>query len=195
MIHSSTRVQCLDINTGEPLYGTIEQIFQKYSHLIEEVSMNGYCNNILKINFDNRNFKITDLFGWTDVITIYRIMDYYQWSNINLDNNDIIVSSNELIPIYNKDKNKIGFHGEVKYNYILTNPAKIKNGYIRVNNGEDDQGNPIEFLIPKKINNSDEYIKSNGYMIITKSRFYNGNNIHLFGSNQVTMEEMSNWYK
>ena len=51
--------------------------------------MNGYCNNILKINFDNRNFKITDLFGWTDVITIYRIMDYYQWSNINLDNNAI----------------------------------------------------------------------------------------------------------
>jgi len=60
--------------------------------------------------------------------------------------------------------------------------------------GETFDGNPIEFARQEIINTfegNDNY----GYEIITKSRFFNANDIHMFGSDHILTDEAVKWYK
>jgi len=69
MIHPNTHIQYLDYLTGEPGYTTVNDLYQKYYHKSITVK------NVTSIYFDEGHIKITDLFGWTDVISITKVID------------------------------------------------------------------------------------------------------------------------
>lgn len=201
MIHPDTQIQYLDIKDGEPRYKSINEFYQEYAH---KSILKMDTNNIQEFMIDfslNPHVKITDLFGWTDVLEIRKLVYRHplriNWVDVLVANKQLITCNRELLPVYGIDKNRIGFHGEVKYQYTLTTPTKISDGYLRVHNGEDGDGNSLEFAVPQIIDpgNSGAIDASYGYEIITKSRFYNGNDIHLFGYDYINFEEVLNWYK
>ena len=199
MIHPDTQVQYIDMRDGEPRYKSINEFYQEYCHkAILKMDTNNVQESIIDFSL-NPHVKITDLFGWTDVLEIKRFTIRYpltiNWINILVKDKKLITCNRELLPVYDINDNKIGFHGEVKYKYTLTSPVKLSSGYLRTNNCEDENGNQVEFIIPEIVDLGNYNIdySINGYEIITRSGFYNGNNIHLFGSDYI--REPSNCYK
>lgn len=193
MIHPNTQIQYLDIKVGEPRYNTVNDLYREYSH-----KANMLTDDCSVINFSsNSNVKITDLFGWTDIIQIKRIKsDNITWNNINVANKQILLSNDELIPFYDINKTTIGFHGEVKYEYILKHLIKSDRSkdFLRIRNGENELGENIEFS-PINIYSMSNDKTNYGYQLITRSRFFNGNDIHLFGCDAVLLNEYKKWYK
>lgn len=191
MVHPLTQVQYIDIKNGQPRYKNINELYQEYSYKVTNIS-----NNISEIDFTNENVKITELFGWTQLLNIRKIIydNPINWVEIKAANKFIDVSYDELIPIYKIDDSIIGFHGEVKYKYNLKHYHEIINDdYIRIYRGKDNNNQFIEFTLPE-INNTSSNI-SYGYEIITKSRFFNGNDIHLYSSDIFITENNSKSYK
>ena len=201
MIHPNTAIQYLDIKVGEPRYKTINDLYKEYSHK-PELLITGKDYRSTDINFIGDNINITELFGWTKLLGIRRI-EYtdpkspVKWYKIKAGNKEVIVSQDELIPFYDISNHTLGFHGEVKYEYVLKQILKSTNqDHIRLHNGEDDKGNIIEFDTRKII--SVPLIENNfnyGYEINTRSKFFNGNDIHLYGSNELDIKELKKWYK
>ena len=69
MIHPNTQIQYIDIKLGEPKYNTVNDLYREYAH--KAIMLTDNCSII---DFSsNSNVKITDLFGWTDIIQIKRI--------------------------------------------------------------------------------------------------------------------------
>jgi hypothetical protein len=207
MIHPDTRVQYLDIKDGEPRYKTIEKLYQEYTHKSKIIIKDNECE-ISEINFANDpHVKITDLFGWTDIIKIRKTIinaDYYIWNDIRLCNNNVILNKHvivdydELIPCYDINQHRVGFHGEVKYKYTLKSPTKMTKGdYLRIRNCEDENEEQIEFASCHDLVAIGDHQSggTTGFSIVTKSRFFNGNDIHLFASDEITIDEISKWYK
>ena len=187
MIYPDTQVQYLDLNDGGIRYKSVEKFYQEYVHM-QSLILEFPGKTISTISFKNKgNIRITDLFGWTYVLEIRKIIfndpSSIDWIDILVANKQLMVSDKELLPIYNINDSSIGFHGEVKYKYNLMNPLNITNGYLRIHNGEDEEGSPSEFAIPQIIDtkNSKSINVNCGYQIITQSGFYNGNDIHLYG--------------
>lgn len=199
MIHPSTQIQYLDIKVGEPRYKTINDLYQEYCHkAIDVISNKEY--KVGEIDFsETADVKITELFGWTDIIMLRKcqyLSSDINWINIIAANKNVLVSDKSLIPFYEVDNTTRGFHGEVKHKYILKNPTKsVKGDYLRLHGGEDEKGNSIEFTNKILINPHHGYNVSYGYEIITKSRFVNGNDIHLLACDSISIEEASSWYK
>lgn len=193
MIHPNTQIQYIDIKLGEPKYNTVNDLYREYAH-----KANMLTDNCSIIDFgSNYNVKVIDLFGWTDIIQIKRIKsDAIVWNNINVANKQILLSDDELIPFYDIDETTRGFHGEVKYKYILKHLIKSDKSkdFIRIRKGEDEFNNDIEFS-PIRIHSVSNDKTNYGYQLITKSRFFNGNDIHLFGEDTVLLNEFSKWYK
>lgn len=184
MIHPSTQIQYLDIKTGEAKYKSVEEFYQEYCHKAT-VAWKSKVFDISLIDFSKDDLlKITDSFGWTDILSIAKIPFMHEidsWYKIDGGDKSILVSSCEYVPTYNIRCPKIGFHGEVKYNYTLKTPNEIKaDDYLRLYRGKDNNGSIIEFadsITSKPIDDKYDY----GFSIMTKSRFFNANRIHMFG--------------
>lgn len=203
MIHPDTQVQYLDIKVGEPRYRSIKELFQEYAYFATKDLEYKDGSSISSIDFRDLNVKITDLYGWTDLIQVSKIrignngMDY-KWFDLLTANKQIMVTKDELVPCYQVEDVHTGFHGEVKIRYVLKNPRMIRaTDSLRIHNGEKPDGIPSEFntvevieLIPSKSINPEF-----GYFIKTRSKFYNGNDIHLYGSDEIDMDEITKWYK
>ena len=200
MIHPDTQVHCLDLFIENSIRGSINDIFQKYYHKAV-IKDNGKIK-VAEIDFtQDPLIKITDLFGWTDVIKIQKVPFNYEsdrWIDVLVANKQLMVTDNTLIPFYRINDSKRGFHGEVKYSYTLRYPLKSKPGdYLRLRNGINPDGSETEFAIPELIsfNKSDYDHMAYGFRIITKSRFYNANDIHLFGGEYINEEELDKRFK
>ena len=201
MIHPNTQIQYLDIKIGEPRYKTINDLYQEYSHNAEEILSHKHLK-ITEINFgENDNVKITDLFGWTNVLSLRKVQSvgyHIRWNILAAANKKVLLTESELVPFYDINKHTIGFHGEIKYEYILKQLSKsLDTDYIRLHNGEDTDESVIEFA-PRQIIQTDksEVNRINyGYELVTRSGFFNGNDIHLFSSDNISIDEVSKWYK
>lgn len=181
MIHPETSIQYIDIKTGEPKYKSINDLYQEYAH--KAITSDNGSREISDISFENENILITDLFGWTKLISLTRIKyldSIPTWRKISSYDKHVIVSDDELIPFYDINDTIIGFHGEVKYKYDLKSINEIDlHEYIRNKGIIDEFGNRKEFSIPDAEFINDLDIRY-GYEIITKSEFVNANKFHLW---------------
>lgn len=175
MIHGSSIVKCIDINHQAIYNDSVSKLFQSYIERVVK-EKDGLIEAIYFTEMDN--VKITDWTGWTNIICIKKISPANQWSRITSSNKCIIVESDSLIPIYHSDDNISGFHGEIKYSYTLMKADMITpmKCMMRIVNDE----NPFQEVIEATCT-----APGAGYEIYTRSKFYNANGFHLFGSDNI----------
>lgn len=185
MINGENKIHILDIDRNENIHDTIDQVFKRYIHKAT-ISESGQI-----ISFKDDNVKISDWTGWTQLLSIKRIKTNPDWYKIEMikSENEIIIDTNHLLPIYNSFITKIGFHGEVKYKYTLLPANELSSlyeRYIRMRGLEDTDGRIIQFDQIKSVSNVDSILNENyGYIIETKSKFFNCNYYHLSTETEV----------
>lgn len=178
MIHPSVRVQWMDVKLGKVVLNEISKVFQIYSHRAIMTS------DVLEVSFDHKTeiIKITDMFGWTEVKGIRMIGNPNGWVTLGASKHILKLSRDTIIPIYQPNAQYAGFHGETKYPFVGKKLSEVEQGdMVRIRRGTNDLGEEIEFA---PILFSGDLYASNiepgyGYEIVTKSGFYNANNIHL----------------
>lgn len=182
MISPDMEVQWMNVKLGKVTTGPAIDLFREYTHHMMKVKED--CKEIL---FNPGELKITDWRGWTDVKYIRKVE--YQvpiWIKIFLNNQFVRVSGGEKIPVYTSTTPKKGFHGASVFSYELKAPCEFKHlvDFIRVRRALDQDGNPSEFIHPT-VMVDDMYNSDFGYEIGTRSKFFNCNNVHIFGSDDI----------
>lgn len=198
MLYPTTKIQFMDVNTGKAETLSVDEFYRKYFYRSEVLH-----GGIRQIHFERHmmDIKIRDNEGWTNIKYINLIPNEV-WMSIHAADKSIIITPHTFIPVYDEEHPETGFHGEVKYPYILMHPEKIveNNGKIRVIKGIKDNKDVefadvfIDYLYSKKLNIKPRHPYTSGYEIITKSRFFNAEGIHLFGAEELTFEEYDKWY-
>lgn len=192
MIHSNTKVQYMDVKRQQVFTDTIGRMFQRYS-LNAEV---GTDIHTIIFNPEINVIKITDMTGWTDVKAIRKINKPISWTVLGVASiNQITLTEDTLIPIYNPNAPTQGFHGETKYPYVRKVVSDICDGdMIRVRRGTDESGNDIEFTpisFTGLVFGLDKGELDWGYEIETKSGFFNADNIHLLADGKIVDDNKS----
>ena len=129
MISKDTRITALDLNDGEPFYGTIDELFIKYA----DIAYPAYLGQAISF----KNVKIQDWTGWTELTKIQKTNspEEFCWYKVGA-SEDIQGDSNiyqitfpyikmthyQEILLYNDNDIQRGFHGEVKYRYSVLCP-------------------------------------------------------------------------
>lgn len=157
-------------------------LFKEYSH---RATRNGNGNE--EVRFNPGELKITDWRGWTDVISIERIETWLftTWARLSVGNQNILVTGGELVPVYTSTVPKKGFHGASVFEYQLKEYQSIDSNtdFIRIRRGINPNGGHIEFAHP--IIEVEMIHPKFGYKITTRSKFFNCNNVHIFGSDVI----------
>lgn len=162
---------------------TVEKLYQEYSHMVRR-----FDEKICGIYFGrNSPVKITDLFGWSSLLILRKITDKGRWKRIITANGkEIIVHRYSLIPVYDTLKYQNGFHGEVKYPYVLKNPDKLlPSDTLRLR----DINNEFSTVTVEDIDDTDDY----RFEIVTKSRFCNVNDVQILAADNVNIDEIGEW--
>ena len=126
MLHPSTRVQWMDVKLGKVHKDEICKIFQMYSHRAEMTS------DVLEVLFNKSDIvKITDMHGWTEVKGIGKIGNAFGWMGMGAANQQVELSADTVIPIYEPNATFAGFHGETKYPFVGKKLSEIVQGDYR----------------------------------------------------------------
>lgn len=180
MINPEMKVQWMNVKEEQVKTTSILNLFKEYSHRTTKTK-----DGHEEIRFSPGELKITDWRGWTDIEYLRRVKDAdVLWVALFTDNQEIIVSSGELIPVYKSSIPKRGFHGASIFEYQLKIPRDIdiSTDFIRIRRGI----NQEEFVrIHEPIYDCTSAPSLFGYEIGTKSKFFNCNNVHIFGSDTV----------
>ncbi|MCM1220108.1 MAG: hypothetical protein NC548_37020 [Lachnospiraceae bacterium] len=182
MIHPINELQWMDVKAGKVTKGSAMNLFQEYAHRVMRVR-----NGVKELLFSPGELKITDWRGWTDVEYIRKVEALMMpWVTISAGDKTIIVSSGEEIPVYEETTPRKGFHGASVFAYKLKTAREFdpRTDFVRVRRGLDRNGDPIEFDHPMIIK-TDTGTIGFGYEIGTRSKFFNCNNFHIFGSDDV----------
>lgn len=178
MISSNTKVLVLDTSTdenGNVFKGTIEDLYVKFAHLADNDGV---------INFQSKDIKITDWCGWTKLIRIAKFsIENCKWYKIKIpDGRSVNISKSDKYLIYKPDHQRIGFHGEVLYEFKLVNTEDpvVNESFLRVRDIEDEDG-VIKQFSPYTIELTQDEL--HGYLIFTKSNFFNADGIHMCSNN------------
>lgn len=196
MISSVTNVHILDIDKEANCNGSIASFFAHYSYLWKSIS-----ENESEIDFSGMNVKIKDWTGWTQLNKIVRIENNRPWSRMVC--TDLlqefygsIIIRDQMIPVYDNSLSKPGFHGEVKYKYILRNDLYL-NGMEKFVMRVFVNGEQWQQFIPMRL---EPVLESNpmenrhvGYDIYTKSGFFNANGFHLCSSDTRIEDGKESW--
>lgn len=174
------KLQWMDVKEEQVKTTSVFDLFKEYSHRAIK-NENGHE----EIKFNTGELKVTDWRGWTDIEYIRRVKNINMpWIALCTDSHDIIVSSEELIPVYESPIPKRGFHGASIFEYQLKIPRDIdiSTDFIRIRRGIDQK----EFVhIYEPICDCTSAPSLFGYEIGTKSKFFNCNNVHIFGSDVI----------
>jgi len=182
MIHPVNDLQWMDVKSEKVTTGSAMTLFQEYAHKVMRVR-----DGVKELLFRPGELKITDWKGWTDVEYIRRVDALMMpWVTISAADRKIIVSPDEEIPVYEKPTPRRGFHGASVFAYKLKTPAELdpRTDFVRVRRGFDRSGHRVEFGHPMIIK-TDTGTIGFGYEIGTRSKFFNCNNFHIFGSDDV----------
>lgn len=190
LIFKDQKIQFMDIRAELMVNDTIEHIYQKYSHMIKSFDQR---TSFIDFKDDRVNAKISDVYGWTQLLTISKVNEvYHKWKRVKVADKETIISDVTFLPCYDIKNPYKGFHGEVKYHYKLKHPSKLNSDdWIRIHRGKDENGNDIEFDHPIVEDFNPSKIEC-GYSIISKSRFGNVGDIEILLTNSVTMNEVLN---
>lgn len=181
MIAPNTKVLVIDTSTNEDAFnGTIEDLYIKFAHLSDNDGV---------IDFQSKDVKITDWCGWTKLIRITKFSAKdCKWYTIKApDGRSVKITKFGKYLVYKPEHRKIGFHGEVLYEFKLVNaddPA-ISGTFLRVRDIEDEDG-VIKQFSPYTIELTQDEL--HGYLIFTKSNFFNANGIHMCSNNANYVE-------
>lgn len=181
MIHPFTKLQWMVMEREQVRRDTCNRLFSGFADRMENISNNDY-----EIKFQPGEVKITDWRGWTDLLAIRKrerkVKD--NWLTLVLSNQNIVTDRNTLIPTYESLEMIKGFHGASIYKTILKHPYQInpQTDLIRIRRGKDPSGDSIDFsnimVYMNPINDSF------GYELVTKSKFFNANNVHMYYSEE-----------
>lgn len=201
MIHSSTKIHILDINEKISLNATIADVYRNFSRFQKHVG------DRLVVDLSNENVVIKDWTGWTKLYKMEKIEKKagekdIEWDWIErLEPHDFLFYdtfvSDAIIPVYSKDISRPGFHGEVKYKYILKEYHNLKEMNQFTMRLMLDSENWQKFISVHLEPLSPNYVFENasiGYEIYTKSGFYNANGFHLCSSD-TRIEDSKELYK
>jgi hypothetical protein len=180
MLHPETIVQWMDVKSQKVFTDGIAKMFQMYSHMASKTS----DGSEVLFSPQSNIAKITDMYGWTSVKAIRRIDNVPEWFELNIANHQITLSRDSIIPIYEPNSPFLGFHGETKYPFTGKHITNIEEwDMARIRRGKNKDGEDIEFsnISLSKVMYIFEKTLCVSYEVITKSGFFNGNNIHLFG--------------
>lgn len=118
MIHPSSMIKYLDINTGGVFNTTIDELFK---HYIENVKIldSDKCESEIVFNLSH-NIKTCDWYGWTQLLKIKKV-PVKQWTqlSIHVHGSSLILSTGSVVPSYDPTNPTCGFHGEIKYPFEL----------------------------------------------------------------------------
>lgn len=176
-------IQWMDVEAERVETTHIDDFFRSYIHLAKEYKGDDGCS-VQEITFDDRIVKITDMFGWTDIRSIYRVDKHrpLHWNNLRCANKQLIVSDGTIMLTYDPSKISRGFHGEVKYGTIIKSAYNLKEhlDILRVKRGGVDENyNDVEFdPIREIISMEDDW--SSGFVIKTRSGRMNVSGVHCF---------------
>lgn len=188
MLHALTDIHILDIDHEVSIHDPISKVYQYFSHLRKE------DNGFSYIDLSNLNVKIKDWTGWTQLLKIEAYDDIDDWDKLS--SPIPLVLKDEIIPIYSPDVSKQGFHGEVKYKYILHEYQYLKGmKEFIVRTIVDDRDDDVwQLFIPMHLESVPNSSKNKvGYKIYTKSGFFNANNIHLCSSDTRIEDGKESW--
>lgn len=194
MIHPDTPIRWLGIYDQTVHNTTIADLYRKY---IERSHPTDVLGDVNFITFDEERYvKIQDWYGWTDIISIERHSNIplRSWRDVSLfydHHRKIRVTSDELIPVYEQERAMRGFHGEIKYPYILKRSKDLEiDDRLRIRDVDYPVRTEFSLIQSNEVPNGD---KDYGYRIITKSRFYNANGFHLYGSTIIDDDAAAEW--
>ncbi len=201
MIHPSTKISVVNIETGEDAIQPIASLFQSYA---DRIIASPFGLEFV-VEFDRGELKIMDNLGWTDVISITKRKYDGDWRVLSVEGIDpIIVTPNTLIPAYNPEAVKIGFHGTRKYELILKNPEKFTaEDCVRVRQSPSGEEwfhptvtsglESVQFPVDMQVDNP-EY-KGYAFQILTMSKFCNCGKISMFAEHDIPVSEAMKWYQ
>lgn len=138
MIHPNMNISIIDIDAEKANICTIDEFYKRYIEHSEEINTDD-C--ISRINFSWANIKITDWYGWTQLLSVEKVpVDKTKWMELRVGLKDIpiaesaiILSSETPVPSYNPYKSTKYFHGEIKYLFeVKTFESFSKEDYLRV---------------------------------------------------------------
>ena len=194
MIHSETPLILLNCDgfPGEKrLDITPAELFQKYAEYVKYIDRVGEISDKRIIDFvDNKiDLKINDQLGWTQIICVLEVPYVGEWVDVYIPNGQrVVLSEDQIVPVFSAIENRIGFHGEVQYKYILKNAKDLnKNNricYIANNR----RFYPVT---PTKYPDA----SGKGYIIITKSNFFSANHFTLYSSMVMPSDTKKEMYK
>lgn len=130
--------------------------------------------------FKDSEIMISEARGWTEVSEIEKVEYCDNWIEIKTEHGkSLTCSPNQLIPIYDLNKKKIGFHGETQYEFKEIEILNVKIGdVVRVRNCQYEYTD-IFFDKVVEINIYDAEENDYGFKIETKSKYYNCNDIYI----------------
>lgn len=199
MFHPLTCIQYIDSVIEADVKITLQAMFEKFSLLS---APDGY-GHIIDFASVPTPTVISDLYGWTHLLSMRKDVigtdgdafrqsfgaeilrgDKVIWYKIYCGKSTIIVSSSQLVPIYEPSSHYKGFHGEDRYAYTLKFPDEIKEGdmmRLKLSKDVDD-----EFLPVTVSNEFDSKIDNigYGYTLITRSNTFSvlPYGLHMLGS-------------
>lgn len=194
MIFPSTQVQWMDVTTEKVRIDSIMSMYQTYSYREYNYEENRVSEKISEILFEEETVKTTDGWGWTDVIAIRKI-DMTACAFVQANGHQLRLCPETLIPIWDINNPVKGFHGEMKYPYEVMSIGYLfskclddehnppENPIVKIRSQDSD---PRDFAQLKSVTLKDSHRAYNhSYQIITKSGFYNANDIVLWGRENI----------
>lgn len=186
MIHPSTQIDLLDLERGENMHCSIEEVFQKYAEYIEWRNVNKGLD-WGSLAFHDRfpeKIKIQDWMGWTELksILVQKTYGIVEWCKLQTATDDFInVTARKLIPIWDPNVTIRGFHGETKYAFHLKEASEIVEGDLlrtrRYYSESVSISDPSQFVPVTKIDSESDALF---YQINTQSKFYNANDFLMY---------------
>lgn len=193
MVGPDTKVKVLGLS-GSLHNTTISDVFDNFA------DKGLYYGNMKLIDFGNINAMIKSHTGWSKLLKIQKVINipHEQFVKVRIlcsDNviREIFVTRDELLPIYNHTKSKTGFHGERKFAYTLCNPDRIlSGGTMRLDGEFNDDSEKLDFFTPIAVE-CDGDAPTSGFQVVTLSRFFTGNDISLYASDEIPIEAVKEW--
>lgn len=171
MLSASNIVTILDIknNSIHNIYlGHIVPYFHLNISFTDDYDENGF-QKVWEIRLTDHDtvylndFMIKDLDGWTSILSITKFKVPYN-RDYFLIARDVIVTEDEMIPVYSEDDHKVGFHGSLLYKHEMKKVSDIDHTAL-LRNGM----NYFSIAEINTIMHDEPY----GYRIKTKSGFCN----------------------
>lgn len=186
MIHPKMIVSIIDPSVNDDARLSIDQLFQRYSHLSFE------DGNNRSINFAALNVKIADWFGWADLLKITKISNEPVWNILQFKtpggDGHIIVTKDERIMTYDPAISTRGKNGAPIYtpqlNILseLIQSGEIHKIFIRCRYDGDTLIAPGQFQHVDLVQSDDT--TNHGYLIETSTGTYTANMTQVCGMNE-----------